>query len=163
VPSRAICSIMTRKKHAGGRPTLYRPEFGEKIAEAMATGLSAEAAASSVGISARSLYEWQSKHDEFAQAIQEGRQRALLWWEGRALALADGAPGSAQIVSLGLRNRSRSASGWVETQKLEHTGADGGPMAVKTARLDFSTLTADERAVLRTALLKVKAATMVRG
>jgi len=149
---------MTKPRHPGGRPTLYRPEFGEKIADAMATGLSAEAAAASVGISARSLYEWQSKHDGFAQAIQAGRQRALLWWERRELALADGAPGSAQIVSLGLRNRSRSASGWVETRKLEHTGADGGPMAVKTARLDFSTLTAGERTVLRAALMKVKAA-----
>jgi hypothetical protein len=124
----------------------------------MATGLSAEAAAASVGISARSLYEWQSQHDEFAQAIQEGRQRALLWWERKALAMAGGAQGSAQIVSLGLRNRSRSASGWVETQKLEHTGADGGPVAVQTARLDLSTLTAEERTVLRAALMKVKAA-----
>jgi hypothetical protein len=43
---------MTKTRHPGGRPTLYRPEFGEKIADAMATGLSAEAAAALAGISA---------------------------------------------------------------------------------------------------------------
>lgn len=45
---------------------------------AMATGLSADAAAS-IGISNRALHEWSAKHDAFRSAIQEGRQRALLW------------------------------------------------------------------------------------
>lgn len=122
--------------------------------EAMGAGLSAEAAAASIGISARSLYEWQQSHPEFAQAIQEGRQRALLWWERRALAMADGAPGSAQIVSLGLRNRSRAASGWVDTHKLEHTGSDGGPIQTeKVVTLDVRSLTPDQRMLLRQALL----------
>jgi hypothetical protein len=51
----------------------------------------------------------------------------------------------------------------VETQKLEHTGADGGPVAVQTARLDVSELTAEQRTVLRAAPMNVKAAAVVRG
>mgnify|MGYP000042871233 CR=1 FL=1 len=146
-----------KPKNPGGRPTNYRPEHGDLMITAMADGLSAEAAAASIGISARALYEWQQSHAEFAQAIQEGRQRALLWWERRALAMADGAPGSAQIVSLGLRNRSRAATGWVDTHKLEHAGDGGGPVQVAhVTTLDASALTPEQRDVLRAALLAVK-------
>lgn len=144
-------------KHPGGRPSLYRREHGDKMIAAMETGLSAEAAAASLGISNRALHEWQQKHEEFRIAIQEGRQRALLWWERRALAMANGSPGSAQIVSLGLRNRSRAASGWVDTSKLEHSGPDGAPIqAQQVTAIDVSVLTPEQRQALRAAMVAVK-------
>src|SRR5215831_11407156 len=95
-----------------GRPSSYRREYCELIVDAMATGLSAEGAAAKIGISARSLFYWQQQHPEFLQAIQEGRQQSQLWWEKRAIAMAGGEPGNTQIVMLGLRNRSRAATGW---------------------------------------------------
>ena len=137
-----------------GRPTSYRPEIGQKVSDAMAAGLSAEAAAAKVGISARSLFNWQQEHPGFLQSIQEGRQRALLWWEERALAMAEGEPGSASIVSLGLRNRSRAATGWHDAQRLEHSGVDGGPIQQQvTHRLDVSTLSDEQLEALEMALL----------
>jgi phage terminase small subunit len=75
---------MTKPKHAGGRPTLYRREMCDRLVGAMAKGLTAEAAAARIGISARSLFYWQKEHAEFLQAIQEGGQRSRLWWEERA-------------------------------------------------------------------------------
>ena len=147
-------------KHMVGRPTLFRRRHCEQMIEAMATGLSAEAAAASVGISARCLYQWQHDHPEFQQAIQEGRQLALLWWERRAQAMAAGAPGSAQIVSLGLRNRSRAASGWVDAHKVEHN-AEAAPPALTP--LDITALTQEERVVLRKALVAAQAASERRG
>jgi hypothetical protein len=69
---------MTKPKHAGGRPKLYRREMCGLLVEAMAEGLTAEAAAARIGISARSLFYWQKEHAEFLQAIQEGRQRSQL-------------------------------------------------------------------------------------
>ena len=138
-----------------GRPTLYRPELCDQIIEAMGEGLSADAAAAKVGISVRSLYYWQQEHPEFLQAVQEGRIRALLWWEERALEMAQGKPGSAQIVSLGLRNRSRSASGWVDTNKVELSGPNGGPMQHEVGpSLDLKVLSDDELAELEALLLK---------
>jgi hypothetical protein len=74
----------------------------------MAGGLSAEAAAAKIGISARSQFYWQKIHPEFLQAAQEGRQKALLWWEERALAMAEGAPGSTQIIALALKKTVRA-------------------------------------------------------
>ena len=132
-----------------GRPTLYRPELCDQIIAAMGEGLSADAAAAKIGISVRSLYIWQQEHPAFMHAIQEGRIRALLWWEERALAMAQGKPGSAQIVSLGLRNRSRAASGWVDTNRVEMSGPNGGPVQQQILdALDLRSLTDNELELL---------------
>jgi hypothetical protein len=150
---------MTKPKHAGGRPTLYRREMCDRLANAMAGGLTAEAAAARIGISARSLFYWQQQHPEFLQAIQEGRQRSQLWWEERALAMANGESGNTQIVVLGLRNRSRAATGWNnDTVKLEHTGPEGGPVEVKAEhKIDIASLEPEQRDQLREILLNLKA------
>jgi hypothetical protein len=149
---------MTKAKHAGGRPTLYRREMCDRLVEAMAKGLTAEAAAARIGISARSLFNWQKEHAEFLQAIQEGRQRSQLWWEERALAMANGEVGNTQIVMLGLRNRSRAANGWNnDTVKLEHTGPEGGPLQVEpTHKIDTAALEPEQRDQLREILLAAK-------
>ena len=121
------------------------------IIEAMATGLSAEAAAAKIGISARSLFNWQKEHPEFLQSVQEGRHRSLLWWETRALEMARGEPGNAQMVMLGLKNRSRAPSGWHhDSQRVEHSG----DMTVEhRPAFDVTTLSWDDRAELRRILL----------
>ena len=140
-------------KRAVGRPTSYRREYCDQIIKAMAGGLSAEAAAAKIGISARSLFYWQRRHEEFLQAIQEGRQKCLLWWEERAIAMANGEPGNTQIVSLGLRNRSRAAHGWNnDTLKVEHSGLDGPLPTEASHRIDVRSLSREERAALRTFL-----------
>ena len=154
-----MAELMTKRKHAGGRPTLYRREMCHRLVEAMATGLTAEAAAARIGISARSLFYWQKEHPEFLQAIQEGRQRSQLWWEERAIAMANGEAGNTQLVVLGLRNRSRAASGWNnETVKLEHLGPEGGAIQVEpTHKIDIASLEPEQREQLREILLAAKA------
>jgi len=149
----------TATKHPGGRPSIYKPELGQMLIEAMATGLSAEAGAAKIGIGARSVFEWQKVHPEFLQAVQEGRQRALLFWEERAIEVAHGKPGNAQLITLALKNRSRAASGWHhDVTKTELTGADGAPIQteVKTT-IDATALGPEARAALRAAILAAKA------
>jgi len=147
-------------KRPVGRPTAYRPEMGQLLIEAMANGLSAEAAAAKVGIGPRTLFTWQQQHPEFMQAVQEGRHQALLYWEQRAIAIANGKPGNAQLVTLALKNRSRAASGWHhDVQKTELTGADGGAIQteVKTT-IDATALGPEARAALRAAILAARGA-----
>ena len=147
-------------KRPVGRPTAYRPEMCQQLIEAMAGGLSAEAAAAKVGVGARTLFAWQQQHPEFQQAIQEGRHRALLFWEERAIAIAHGKPGNAQLVTLALKNRSRAASGWHhDVLKTELTGADGGAIQTEVkATIDASVLDPAARAALRAAILAAKGA-----
>ncbi len=148
-------------KHPGGRPTLYRRECCDQIIEAMATGLSAEAAAARIGISARSLFYWQRQHPEFLQAIQEGRQKCLLFWEERAIAIANGEPGNVQMTTLALKNRSRAAYGWHhDSQRVEHSGPDGAPVAIETSTrntIDVSSMSVEDRDALRGILLRAGA------
>ncbi len=141
-----------------GRPSRYKPAIGEQLIEAMARGFSLEAAAAKIGVGPRTLFTWQNKHEEFRQAIQEGRQRALLFWEEQAISMAKGAPGNAQLVMLALKNRSRAASGWHDAQRLEHTGSDGGPVQVQPviAQFDATKLTREQRDALRAAILTIK-------
>jgi len=148
-----------QSKNSGpGRPTRYSKKIGDTLVEAMATGLSLEAAAASIGVSARAAFDWQNRHPEFLQAVQEGRQQALLFWERKAIAMAAGAPGNAQLVMLALKNRSRAASGWHDAQRLEHTGGDGGAIQTETRTvIDASALDPAARAALRAAMLTVKA------
>ncbi len=150
-----------KPKHAGGRPTLYRRECCDQIVVAMATGLSAEAAAARIGISARSLFYWQRQHPEFLQAIQEGRQKSLLFWEELALEMAGGAPGNSQIVILALKNRSRAAYGWHhDAQRLEHSGPDGAPVAIEASTrntIEVRSMSVEDRDALRGILLRAGA------
>jgi hypothetical protein len=57
--------MIAKLKHAGGRPTLYRREMCDRLIEALAEGLTAEAAAARIGISSRSLFYWQQQHPDF--------------------------------------------------------------------------------------------------
>jgi hypothetical protein len=151
--------VNPKSKRSVGRPSSYRREYCDRIIEAMASGLSAEAGAARIGISARSLFYWQQQHPEFLQAIQEGRQRSQLWWEKRAIAMAKGVAGNTQIVMLGLRNRSRAATGWNnDSMKLEHSGPEGGPVQVEpTTVIDVQFLTREQRDQFRSILLAAKA------
>ena len=146
------------KNSHSGRPTRYSKEISDALVKAMATGLSLEAAAASIGVSARAAFDWQNRHPEFLQAVQEGRQQALLFWERKAIAMAAGAPGNAQLVMLALKNRSRAASGWHDAQRLEHTGGDGVAIQTETRTvIDASALDSAARAALRAAMLTLKA------
>jgi hypothetical protein len=148
----------TIPKRPVGRPSTYRPELGQMLIEAMAGGHSAEAGAARIGVSARSLYEWQKLHPEFLQAVQEGRAMAMLFWESLAIDVARGKPGNSQMITLALKNRSRAASGWHhDVLKTELTGADGAPIQteVKTT-IDATALAPEARAALRAAILAAK-------
>jgi hypothetical protein len=140
-----------------GRPTNYKPEYCDKIIEIMAQGYSLEAASAKLDIPHRCIYDWQAKHIDFSQAIHEGRIKALAWWEEKAMNTASGSPGNSQIISLGLRNRSRSASGWIDSQKQELSGPDGGPIRVEATTIDVGDLSPEQRDALRAVMVAAKA------
>jgi hypothetical protein len=73
--------------------------------------------------------------------------------------MAIGEAGNTQIVVLGLRNRSRAATGWNnDTVKLEHLGPEGGPIQVEpTHKIDIESLSHEQRDQLREILLAAKA------
>ncbi len=64
-----------------GRPSLYRPEYGQQLIDHMAKGLSFESFAAIIDVSRDTLYAWRDAHTEFADSIKKGLDKSLLWWE----------------------------------------------------------------------------------
>ena len=91
--------------------------------------------------------------------MEDARARALLFWERRAIALANGEAGNAAVVALGLKSRSRAASGWHDAERIEHSGPEGTPVQI-AARLTINVrlLTVDQREALKRAILTAMSA-----
>jgi len=146
-----------------GRPTVYSEELGNKILEFMAQGFSLETAAIQCDVHPSTVARWRVENADFSELMRVGKSLSLQWWENRGRDAAAGiSGGSAAIISLGIRNRARSAIGWhhADTQRLEHTGKDGKPIQVEhRAKLDVTRLTPDQRDQLRELLMLTSADT----
>jgi hypothetical protein len=59
-----------------GRPTPYRPELAEQARKLCRNGLTDREVADILGISVRTFYRWRGEHDEFAEAVVVGKERA---------------------------------------------------------------------------------------
>lgn len=70
-----------------GRPTLYKPEFCEKLVKHMSKGYSFESFAADCGVCFDTVHEWVKVHPEFSEAKKLGIALSIKWWES-LLALA---------------------------------------------------------------------------
>lgn len=59
-----------------GRPTDYKPEYAEQAAKLCALGATDVDLADFFGVSDRTIYRWQAKHEEFCQALKAGKDAA---------------------------------------------------------------------------------------
>lgn len=60
----------------GGRPTKYDPKMCDMVLDFMAGGASLMECAAYLKIARDTLYQWKSKHKEFAKALQMGKEWA---------------------------------------------------------------------------------------
>lgn len=56
-----------------GRPTLYRPEYCERIIELAKEGKSVAEWASDIGVARSSLWEWCQEHEDFSAAFMRAK------------------------------------------------------------------------------------------
>lgn len=105
-----------------GRPSEFKPEYGDEILNTMATGLSLAAAAAELGIHRQRVYEWVEKHPEFADTIKLAMSKRQAFLERRLL--KDDLAGP-QITSTIFALKNAAASDWREKVDHEHTGKDG--------------------------------------
>lgn len=139
-----------------GRPSDYEPRFCDDLEAFMAEGYSFTAFAGSIGVCRNTLDNWAKEHPEFLGARNRAKAQRLLHWEKSALKVAKdgGGTGSAQIVAFGLKNMGDGE--WVDTQRQEHTGADGGPIQTNAA-LDLTGLSPDQLRALASIKLSADA------
>lgn len=123
-----------------GAPSKYTPEIGERIAEMLADDKSLRYCASKLGLGKSTIHGWLLKHAEFADLCARAReaQALVIYDDLRSLErkVTRGAldPQAANVVLGNKRWRAERANRkhFGNAQKLEHTGADGGPIQTKS-------------------------------
>lgn len=117
-----------------GRPSKYDPAFCDQLAEHMAQGLSIASFAAEIDVSRSTINQWAADYPEFSEALSRAKAKAAAAWERRAIRLADEGGSSAQstMIIFGLRNMGEED--WREKVQTEHSGPNGGPINVRSAR-----------------------------
>lgn len=141
----------TSAKHAGGRPTVYKPEFA-RLAKAMCNlGATDQELADEFGVTTQTIWRWQSKHAEFCYALRASKkaydvrierslaQRAIGYtynsekvfqFQGTPVRIpcVEHVPPDPGAAKMWLTAR---CSKWREVQRHEVTGRDGGAIETK--------------------------------
>lgn len=124
------------QKHAGGRPSDYRPEYCDRVVEAMRAGFSLTAFAGIIGVARSTINVWMEAHPEFSEAVSRAKAARLLHWEEAAIRVAKdgGGPGSATLIVFGLKNMAPEE--YADTAKVEHSGPGGAPLVTRIELVD---------------------------
>ncbi len=93
-----------KPKHAGGRPSLYRPEYCEQIVAHMSDGSSATSFAASIGVCRETIAVWAAEHPEFFVSLKKGKAACASWWERVSRINASVGGGNAALCIFGLKN-----------------------------------------------------------
>lgn len=105
---------------ARGRPTNFRPSFGEEILTLMTEGLSLAAAAAAIGIHRQRVYDWVNQHPEFADTIKLATAKRQLFLERRLLAASEGPVVTSTIFAL----KNAAGEDWREKSQVDHGVTD---------------------------------------
>lgn len=70
---------------AGGRPTLYKPEYCQMLIDHMATGKSFANFASTIDVCRDTLLEWSNVHEGFSVAKKLAFDKNLAFWENMGM------------------------------------------------------------------------------
>lgn len=68
-----------------GRPTKYNAEYCELVVLHMSQGKALRSFGPKIGVHLDTLYEWQSTHKDFSEAIKQGRDRQYAFLEEKGL------------------------------------------------------------------------------
>ncbi len=70
---------------AGGRPTIYKPEFCDLLIDHMEKGFSYESFAGLIGVSKQTIYDWEKANQEFLDSKKIGVEKSRLFWETQGI------------------------------------------------------------------------------
>lgn len=112
-----------------GRPSEYTPEIAEHCRAFMGQGYSLTAFAGEIGVNRDTVVDWQKKFPEFSEAVKDGQAaRTKILETGLMREDLAGPQITARIFAL----KNASPEEWRD--RVEHTGADGGPVQVAVVR-----------------------------
>lgn len=101
-----------------GRPTDFKPAYGEEILSLMAEGLSLAAAAADLGIHRQRVYEWMDRNPEFADTVKLAQAKRQLFLERRLLSAKEGPVVTSSIFAL----KNAGPEDWRDKHEIDHSG-----------------------------------------
>ncbi|MCK1281333.1 hypothetical protein IVB46_39555 [Bradyrhizobium sp. 61] len=100
-----------------GRPSGYRPEYGDMLIEATNNeGISLTAFAGMIGVSRDTVYRWIREHSDFSDAVSRARPARVLFLERKLLRARKGAETSAAVFAL----KNADPEEWRDVRSVEH-------------------------------------------
>lgn len=113
-----------------GRPTAYKEAYCDQVVPFCAQGYSLTAFAGEIGVCRDTITEWADVHPEFSLSVKHAKAACARWWEDRLRGVAlDGGPGGQATAAIfGVKNH--APHDFADKTQHEHTGPDGGPMAM---------------------------------
>ena len=119
-----------KPKGPGGRPSLYRPEYCERVIELGREGMSVVEMAAEIGVARITIEEhWPSAHEEFCEAFARARELSQAWWERQGREGLKAEKFNAQLYSRSMS--ARFPKDWRESKEQRVTGADGNALQVE--------------------------------
>lgn len=129
-----------------GRPSKYKPEFCELVANMCIRGATDFEIAQALEIATGTFYRWQHEHPEFREALKLGKESAderverslyhravgysfraiKIFQNGEMVPYTEHVPPDVGAATMWLTNR--KGDEWRSKQALEHTGKDGKPL-----------------------------------
>jgi Helix-turn-helix domain of resolvase len=116
-----------------GRPTLYRPEYCERVIEMGEQGYSVVEMAAELNVVRATLEgEWLAVHPEFLAAFTQARQKSQAWWErqGRENVVMGQGKGTFNASMWSRSMAARFPKDWRESKDVQLSGKDGGPVEI---------------------------------
>lgn len=116
---------MTKRKPPGEKKKVGRkpiPIDTAQVEKLSSQGLTKAQVAAVIGLGESQWYERENQNPEIAEAYKRGKARGVLMISNALFDAARSGNTTAQIFFL------KAQGGWRENIRLEHTGAEGGPI-----------------------------------
>jgi hypothetical protein len=142
-------AIASKEKRPVGRPSLYRPEYCERVIQLGRDGCSPAEIASELDVDRMTLKNWADENPEFFAALTRAKTHEQAWWEkaGKSGMIAD--KFNAQVWT-------KSVSARFRDDYCEKREEGPSITIVTNSAVDVRQLDADSRDALRMALMSAK-------
>lgn len=118
---------MAGKKHPGGRPSSYKPEYCQALIDHMSQGLSFDTFGATIGVSRDVIYKWCNVHEEFFQAKKIAMDKCQLWWEQEGIRSLGFKFYQSAIWIMNMKAR----FGWSDKVEVQVSGDEEKPVMLK--------------------------------
>ena len=109
--------MTTRKKHAGGRPTKYKPEYADEAVKLCILGATDAEMADFFGVTEQTFNNWKHQYPEFFESLKDGKIKADANVSRSLYQTAIEGNTTAQIFWL----KNRQPRQWRDKQEIDHT------------------------------------------